>query len=205
MITLLRRQLVDVAKAVSPLVVASAAIQLLLVDAPAATIVQLLAGALLAIVGMALLFIGIDLGILPMGRFIGAALPAKRSLALIVFVAFALGIATTVAEPDVLVLSQQVEAVSGGAIGARRLAIEIDVAPIDPGRDLADPRSCARERTSGKSSRLDILAHRLALNQVGRAPQHYQRNEPPQPTGLPCHPRSSPLPPIRTESGPSQR
>ena len=125
MIALLRRQLVDVSKAVGPLVVASAVIQLLLVDAPAATIVQLLAGALLAIVGMALLFIGIDLGILPMGRFIGAALPAKRSIALIVFVAFALGIATTVAEPDVLVLSQQVEAVSSGAIGSRLLSYVI--------------------------------------------------------------------------------
>jgi hypothetical protein len=37
-------------------------------------------------------------------------------VALIVIVAFALGFATTVAEPDVLVLARQVDAASGGAI-----------------------------------------------------------------------------------------
>ena len=50
-----------------------------------------------------LLFLGIDLGILPMGRFIGAELPRKGSIALILVVGFALGFATTIAEPDVLV------------------------------------------------------------------------------------------------------
>lgn len=121
MLALLRRHLVEVSKAVGPLIVAIAVLQLVLVDAPAAMFLQFLAGALLAVVGMTLLFIGIDFGILPMGRFIGAALPAKGSLGLIVFVAFALGFATTVAEPDVLVLSGQVEAASRGAIGGRLL------------------------------------------------------------------------------------
>jgi hypothetical protein len=122
MLALLKRHLIEVTKAVGPLVVAVAALQVLLIDAPAAVFVQFVAGALIAVVGMMLLFIGIDLGILPMGRFIGAALPAKRSIALIVSVAFALGFATTVAEPDVLVLSEQVEAASGGVIGSRLLS-----------------------------------------------------------------------------------
>jgi hypothetical protein len=70
---------------------------------------------------MLLLFAGIDLGILPMGRFIGAELPRKGSLWLIVAVAFALGFATTAAEPDVLILAGQVEAVSQGAIAGQPL------------------------------------------------------------------------------------
>lgn len=121
MLALLKRHLVEVSKAVGPLVLAIAVLQVLLVDAPAAEFVQLLVGVLLAAVGMTLLFIGIDVGIMPMGRFIGAALPAKRSVWLIVCVAFALGFATTIAEPDVLVLSEQVQAESQGAIGARLL------------------------------------------------------------------------------------
>lgn len=142
MLELLRRNLVDVSKAVGPLMAVTAVLLLLLTDSPAAMLLQLLAGALFAVVGMALLFIGIDFGILPMGRYVGAALPAKRSLGLIVFVAFALGFATTVAEPDVLVLSEMVEAASGGAIGAL---------PLSCGARWGCRRSC-RSRSSTSAS-----------------------------------------------------
>jgi hypothetical protein len=56
-----------------------------------------------------------------MGRFIGAELPKKGSLSLIVAVAFALGFAVTVAEPDVLVLAAQVERASEGALHGQLL------------------------------------------------------------------------------------
>ena len=103
--SLLREKLLDVLKAVAPLVGLVVVLQLTVVHAPLDVFVQFLAGATLAVLGMLLLFTGIDLGILPMGRFIGAELPKKGSITLIVSVAFALGFATTVAEPDVLVLS----------------------------------------------------------------------------------------------------
>jgi hypothetical protein len=81
--------------------------------------VRFLLGAMLSICGMMLLFVGVDQGILPMGRFIGAELPKKGSLMLILAVAFSLGFATTVAEPDVLVLSGQIDAVSSGTMSGR--------------------------------------------------------------------------------------
>src|SRR5690606_36014670 len=71
--------------------------------------------------GLLLLFAGIDLGLLPMGRFIGAALSQKKSLGLMLVVAFAMGFATTTAEPDVLVLAGQAEAAAHGALSAQRL------------------------------------------------------------------------------------
>jgi len=70
----------------------------------------------MVISGMMLLFVGIDVGVLPMGRFIGADLPQRGSLLLIVAMAFSLGFTTTVAEPDVLVLSRQADTISQGAI-----------------------------------------------------------------------------------------
>jgi hypothetical protein len=121
MLLLLRTRLPEAAKAVAPLVAVVCALQLLLVDAPAALFVRFLAGSVLALFGMLLLFAGIDIGILPMGRFIGAELPKKGSMSLILIVAFALGFATTVAEPDVLVLSTQVERASGGTLQSRTL------------------------------------------------------------------------------------
>lgn len=95
--------------------------------APVALFLQFIAGSLLALVGMLLLLAGIDFGILPMGRFIGAELPEKGSLWLIAGVAFALGFATTAAEPDVLVLVGQVEAASEGVVGGQPLVYIIAV------------------------------------------------------------------------------
>lgn len=114
--SLLREKLLDVLKAVAPLVGLVVLLQLTVVHAPLDVFVQFLIGSTLAVLGMLLLFTGIDVGILPMGRFIGAELPKKGSIMLILAVAFALGFATTVAEPDVLVLSAQVDSVSQGAM-----------------------------------------------------------------------------------------
>lgn len=116
MLQLLKRNLVEVLEAIAPLVAIVCLLQFTVVKAPAALFVQFLIGSLLSAAGMVLLFIGIDIGIIPMGRFIGAELPKKQSLPLIAAVAFSLGFATTVAEPDVLVLSAQVSDISKGAI-----------------------------------------------------------------------------------------
>jgi hypothetical protein len=120
-----RARLLDVIKAVSPLVGTVIVLQLAFVEAPGVLLVRFAAGSALVVTGMTLLFTGIDLGVLPMGRFIGAELPRRGSLALILAVAFGLGCATTIAEPDVLVLSGQVEAASGGDMRAGVLAAAV--------------------------------------------------------------------------------
>lgn len=122
-----REKLLEVLKAVAPLILVSCLLQFTLVQAPLALFLQFLAGSALAVAGMVLLFMGIDFGILPMGKFVGAELPKRNSLALIVAVAFALGFAMTVAEPDVLVLAGQVEAVSSGGISERAVVAVIGV------------------------------------------------------------------------------
>lgn len=132
MLQLLREKLVDVLTAIAPLIVCVCVLQLALVHAPLALFLQFLLGCVFVVVGMLLLFIGIDIGIVPMGRFIGARLPEKRSLALMLVVAFAIGFVTTIPEPDVLVLSEQIEDSSAGAVsGAVVLyAIALGVAAL---------------------------------------------------------------------------
>jgi hypothetical protein len=117
MLPLLKLKLVEVVKDVAPLVGTVCLLQILLVHAPLGLFLQFLAGSALAALGMMLLFAGIDLGVLPMGRYIGAELPRKGSLRFILAVAFGVGFAVTVAEPDVLILSEQVERASAGSIG----------------------------------------------------------------------------------------
>lgn len=112
----LKRRLVEVLQTVAPLVGVVCVLQLTLVQAPLAVFLQFLIGSALIIAGMFLLFLGVDYGIVPMGRFVGGELPRKGSVALIVLVGFAMGFATTVAEPDVLVLAVQVDQISQGNI-----------------------------------------------------------------------------------------
>jgi hypothetical protein len=121
MLRLIKKNLPEVLRAVAPLVGVVCVLQVALVRAPLGLFLQFLAGSSIAVIGMALLFAGIDMGILPMGRFIGAELPQKRSLSLMLGVAFALAFATTIAEPDVLVLASQVQSMSDGALSARLL------------------------------------------------------------------------------------
>lgn len=102
----------EVLSAVAPLFATVVFLQVTIVRAPAALFVQFLVGTAFAVAGMVLLFTGVDLGILKMGRFVGAELPLRRSMALILGVAFAVGFVTTMAEPDVLVLAEQVRAVA---------------------------------------------------------------------------------------------
>lgn len=116
MLALMRERLLEVFKAIAPLTLLVTLLQVTAVHAPLSLFLQYLAGSALALIGMTLLLAGIDYGILPMGRYIGAALPGKQSLLLIAAVSFALGFTTTVAEPDVLVLAGQVDTASGGDI-----------------------------------------------------------------------------------------
>ncbi len=121
MLALLKEKLLETLRAVAPLVAVACLLQFTVVRASGTVFLQFLAGAALVTIGLVLLFAGVDLGLLPMGRFIGAALSQKRSLALMLGVAFAMGFATTAAEPDVLVLAGQVENATQGALSAQRL------------------------------------------------------------------------------------
>jgi hypothetical protein len=125
MLKLLLSKLPEVLQAIAPLIAVVCLLQFTVVHAPVLEFVQFLVGSVMAILGMVLLFAGIDLGILPMGRFIGAELPRKGSIWLIVAVAFALGFVTTVAEPDVLILAAQVASVAEEGLSGQLLVYVI--------------------------------------------------------------------------------
>lgn len=125
MLALLRERLEEAIKAIAPLIVLAVLLQITVVHAPLALFIEFVLGSMLATAGILFLFAGVEMGILPMGRFIGAELPKKGSLKLILAIAFALGFATTVAEPDVLVLAGQAEAASRNAIHAQPLTYVI--------------------------------------------------------------------------------
>ena len=121
MLALLKEKFFEALRAVAPLIAVVCVLQFTLVGASTTVFLQFLAGSALVTVGLLLLSAGVDLGLLPMGRFIGAAMSQKQSLVLILVVAFAMGFATTAAEPDVLVLAGQAEAAAQGTLSAQPL------------------------------------------------------------------------------------
>lgn len=125
MIALLKLRLPATLRAVAPLIIVVCILQVTIVGAPAALFLQFLAGSVLVTLGLLLLLTGIEFGILPMGRFIGANLAGRSSLAMLLIIAFALGFATTAAEPDVLVLAQQVDQASRGSLPGQRIVYVI--------------------------------------------------------------------------------
>ncbi|MBV6424883.1 MAG: hypothetical protein NAOJABEB_02697 [Steroidobacteraceae bacterium] len=125
MIALLKLKLAETLRAVVPLILVSCVLQFTFVNAPTEVFLQYLMGCAFVTAGLLLLLTGIDFGILPMGRFIGAKLAEKRALSLILIVAFLLGFATTVAEPDVLVLAAQVGDATQGTLPSRPMVYVI--------------------------------------------------------------------------------
>jgi hypothetical protein len=75
------------------------------------TLVLFLFGAILLVVGMGLFTLGVDMSMLPMGEGVGVTISRSKYRLVPVLVYFLLGILTTMAEPDLQVLSKQVPAI----------------------------------------------------------------------------------------------
>ncbi len=71
-------------------------------------LMQFIVGGFLIIIGLSIFLLGTDVGILPMGHSIGAALVHRRNVPLILATGFFIGFFITIAEPDVRVLASQI-------------------------------------------------------------------------------------------------
>lgn len=76
-------------------------------------LVNFTAGSLLVILGLSVFLTGADIGFMPAGSFLGAALTRTRKLPLILGAGFVVGLLITIAEPDLLILGRQAETVTG--------------------------------------------------------------------------------------------
>lgn len=121
----LRGELKEMALAVVPISVAVLVLQFTFIRMPAETLVRFLAGAVMVIVGLALFLQGVKIGLLPVGSNIGSRLAEYGNVALLLGAAFVISFVVTVAEPDVRVLSQQVDSVSDGHIDKGILIVSV--------------------------------------------------------------------------------
>ena len=78
---------------------------------PPGTILMFMGGAALLIIGMGFFSLGVDMAMMPMGEGVGVQLTKSSKLALIIVISFLMGLIITIAEPDLIVLAQQINAI----------------------------------------------------------------------------------------------
>lgn len=76
--------------------------------APVGTMMMFLMGAVMLIVGMGFFSLGADIAMMPMGDAIGGQLAKSKKVGGLIAVCLLIGVAITVAEPDLQVLARQV-------------------------------------------------------------------------------------------------
>ncbi|MDR1977802.1 MAG: DUF1538 domain-containing protein [Synergistaceae bacterium] len=98
-------------QAVLPIGVIILLMDLTIAPMPAGTLVLMIFGLSILIIGLTLFSLGTDIAMMPMGEHIGAVLLQSKNLALLLFGCFVFGFIVTVAEPDLQVMTKQVPSI----------------------------------------------------------------------------------------------
>ncbi len=106
----------SVATAVLPLTVLFLIFQALFLRLPRRELLRILTGTLVASAGLYLFLLGVGVGFLPLGSVIGEAIGRRGHPWLLASCGLVLGYVTTLGEPSVRILADQVEEASSGAI-----------------------------------------------------------------------------------------
>lgn len=99
-----------------PIIVVIAFFQTVVLRQPLPQVGEVLFGSLLVVVGLMLFVEGLDMGLFPIGEALAEALTRKGSLFWLLVFSFALGFATTIAEPALIAVAD--EAADVAATGA---------------------------------------------------------------------------------------
>jgi hypothetical protein len=121
----IKEDILEVTQAVFPITLAVVLILLVFMGASLDHLISFITSAVLVALGMFFFLIGVKVGMLPIGEAIGADLPKHSSLAFITIVVFLLSFLTTIAEPDVRVLSSIIDLVSQGTVNGSTLIVSI--------------------------------------------------------------------------------
>lgn len=117
----------EVIYSILPIAIVITVLQFTIIWLPMEAFVQFLIGVLFVGVGLILFLLGVNVGLLPVGEMIGSALTKTKMIGVIVLFGFLLGAVVTFAEPDVRVLSSQIDSVSGGAIPQSILIMSVAI------------------------------------------------------------------------------
>lgn len=117
----------EVAGPVLPVVLVVVVLQLAVVRLPAEIFLRFGVGVVLVLVGLFLFLLGAQLGLIPVGEYVGSHLPARVRPWTMLVVVLLMGFVFTLAEPDVRVLAGSVDDVTAGSMPGNLFLLLVSV------------------------------------------------------------------------------
>ncbi len=112
----LLEKLKEVSVSVLPITVIVMVLNFTLTPMDLNMVIRFLLGAMFIIAGLAVFLIGVDLGITPIGNLMGNALAKSSKILIVLAAGLTLGFFISIAEPDLHILAEQVDDVTGGIV-----------------------------------------------------------------------------------------
>ncbi|MGP6146362.1 DUF1538 domain-containing protein [Jeotgalibaca sp. A122] len=120
-------KLKEVLQSVLPITILVVILHFTIAPLPGIEFPRFLFGASLIIVGLAIFLFGVDIGITPIGNYLGKEIARSNSLKFVMVMGLILGFFISIAEPDLIILANQVSEVTGGAIPSTVLLVVVSI------------------------------------------------------------------------------
>lgn len=124
---LLKDKFKEVSLSVLPISIIVIILNFTLVPIDSDMMIRFIIGSLLVILGLGIFLFGVDLGVTPIGNLMGETTAKSNKVIIVGVLGFLLGFLITVAEPDLLILANQVNEASGGIISAYTILIVVSI------------------------------------------------------------------------------
>lgn len=125
--SLLYEKLKEVAKTLLPVVILVLIICFTVVDVDTDVILRFIVGSVLLLIGLTIFLWGVDLAMNPIGEHMSKEVATSRSPIKLTVLSFLLGFLITVAEPDLLILGNQIEGASGGDLASQIIVYMVSI------------------------------------------------------------------------------
>src|SRR5690625_4230379 len=116
--TLFMDKMKEVSKTLFPVVFFVLLIALTTVSVPNDITIRFLIGSVILLVGLTLFLWGVDTAMEPIGGYMAEEVGSSKSLIKLLFLSFLLGFLITVAEPDLLILGNQIQDASNQSLSS---------------------------------------------------------------------------------------
>lgn len=120
-------KLKEVVASVAPIISIVFLLHFVLVPLPGEMISMFVIGSLAVVAGLTLFLIGADLGMEPLGKVLGTIITRKNNVWIVIGVGLVLGFFISMAEPDLLILANQIQDITSGAIASRTIMVSVSI------------------------------------------------------------------------------
>lgn len=124
---ILTRKFKEVTASVLPITIIVLILNFTIAPMGTELIQRFLVGAVFVIIGLGIFLFGADIGIEPIGNLMGENITKSKKIWLIIIIGFLLGFLINIAEPSLLVLGAQVNAVTSGVLSQVDLVLVVSV------------------------------------------------------------------------------